>query len=105
MIVLIILVMVMGLAIGTFWAQRDRAQVRTAYAYILTLTSAVDLFELAVGRPPTTEEGLAALVHPPSGFEDRWGGPYIEARATIIDLWGNEYQYMSPGRDGRRFDI
>jgi len=47
------------------------------------------------------------LIYRPSDLTNpaAWEGPYLQERAGIIDPWGNEYQYMSPGRDGRRFDI
>ena len=107
MVVLIIVVLVMGLAVRAFWGQRDVALRQTTYSYILTLADAVARYEVTVGQPPTTEQGLAALVAPPSDLRNpaSWAGPYIDARSTIIDPWGNEYQYMRPGRDGRRFDI
>jgi len=106
MIVLFILVMIMGIAVVAVQGQRNLAQKRTALAYVKMLAIQVKNFDVNVGRPPTTAEGLSALVTCPSDVpEGRWGGPYIEANATSVDPWGNEYQYVSPGNDGRTFDI
>ena len=51
-------------------------------------------FKLSVGRYPTTEEGLNALVNAPESLESRWKGPYV--RNIPLDPWGNPYQYRSP---------
>ena len=107
MIVLVILVSVLGLAIVAFQGQRSRANVQTTFAYIQTLAQAIERYETNVGRYPTTEQGLAALVAPPGDLINpaSWAGPYITATASSRDPWGNEYQYISPGRDGRAFDL
>lgn len=52
-------------------------------------------YRLDVGRYPTTEEGLDALVQAPSGKEDRWKGPYLESLPS--DPWGRPYEYRFPG--------
>ncbi len=51
-------------------------------------------FKLAVGRYPTTEEGLNALLTAPDSLENRWKGPYV--RNIPLDPWGNAYQYKFP---------
>lgn len=51
-------------------------------------------FRVNVGRYPTTEEGLQALVSAPEDVEN-WQGPYINQ--VPRDPWGNVYQYRSPG--------
>ena len=51
-------------------------------------------FKLAVGRYPTTEEGLKALLEAPESVSDRWKGPYV--RNLPLDPWGNAYQYRQP---------
>ena len=51
-------------------------------------------FKLAVGRYPTTEEGLKALLEAPEAVSDRWKGPYV--RNLPLDPWGNAYQYRQP---------
>ena len=51
------------------------------------------LFVYKDGIPPTTKEGLKALVK--EGIIKR----------IPLDPWGNEYQYRSPGLDGREYDI
>lgn len=63
------------------------------------LGAGLDLFHLEVGRYPTTEEGLEALVAEPVGV-NRWNGPYLKKKTTPKDPWGNDYFYSSPGEHG-----
>ncbi len=53
-------------------------------------------YKIAVGKFPTTEQGLKALVIAPEGAGTKWKGPYIKELPT--DPWGNQYQYMCPGK-------
>lgn len=54
-------------------------------------------YRIHMGSYPSTEEGLQALITPPSSRADRWKGPYLEAKTVPIDPWGNPYQYRYPG--------
>ena len=65
--------------------------------------AALDLFLLNVGRYPTTDEGLAALVEEPTGVNN-WNGPYLKKKTVPKDPWGNDFIYLSPGLQGD-FDI
>ncbi len=73
-----------------------RAKADTAKLQIQELGTALDLFRMDVGRVPTTDEGVAALMQKPEGAE-RWGGPYLKKKATLKDPWGRPYKYVSPG--------
>ena len=77
------------------------------FVYVKTLKNAVERYTLDVGQPPTTEQGLQALIAMPPDLPNPnvWGGPYICPDASLLDPWGNEYRYASPGRDGRPFDV
>ncbi len=59
-----------------------------------SLATPMMAFKLSVGRYPTTEEGLNALVKAPEAIKDRWEGPYV--RSLPNDPWGNPYQYRFP---------
>jgi len=56
-------------------------------------------YKLAVGRYPTTEEGLNALLNAPESAGTRWKGPYV--RALPLDAWGNPYQYRCPAQNSK----
>ena len=49
-------------------------------------------YKLAIGRYPSTEEGLNALLNAPESAGDRWKGPYV--RSLPLDPWGNPYVIM-----------
>lgn len=63
------------------------------------LNGALEMFRMNVGRYPTTEEGLRALVEPPDDEEAaaRWRGPYVKDPSTLKDAWGRDFIYESPG--------
>lgn len=62
-----------------------------------TIRTPLRTYQLHVGRYPTTEEGLKALLERPSGVNERaWRGPYIDELPS--DPWGREFQYRSPGQ-------
>jgi general secretion pathway protein G len=56
----------------------------------------IAMFRLDVGRYPSTEEGLAALMAAPPTAGAKWNGPYLD-KALPMDPWGNPYQYKAPG--------
>lgn len=70
----------------------SRAKHDTAKLQIKELTLALDLYQLDVGRFPTTQEGLKALLEQPSTAE-RWSGPYLKSGAAIVDPWDREFLY------------
>ncbi len=54
-------------------------------------------YKLAMGRYPTTEEGLIALIRAPESAGSKWKGPYIKGSEVPSDPWGKPYQYLCPG--------
>jgi len=107
MVVLFIIVTIMGLGIGVFQGRLAKAKRQAAIAYVKNLETAIKSYELDMGRPPTTEQGLAALVDVPADAHNpgSWAGPYIDSTASSRDPWGMDYQYASPGRNGKTFDV
>ena len=75
------------------------AKTDTAKLQIEELGAALDLYKLEVGRYPTTEEGLQALVQAPAGPAG-WRGPYLKKKLVPKDPWGNPYRYAAPGQHG-----
>ena len=67
------------------------------------LATALDLFKMDIGRYPTTEEGLMALVKAPATIEN-WNGPYVKKTDSLVDAWGRAYRYRSPG-EHEEFDL
>jgi len=69
-----------------------KSQVQTTKAQLSSLTSAVESFRLNVGRYPSKEEGLAALLKKPDGAEG-WSGPYLDKKIVPQDGWKREFIY------------
>ena len=106
MIVLLILAMLAAVLIVNVRGQQARAQKLAAFNVVKALENAVEQYIATVGQPPTTEQGLQALLEQPQGIpEGKWAGPYLRSNIKTTDPWGNEYQYLYPGRRGGEYDI
>ncbi|MDR1462011.1 MAG: type II secretion system major pseudopilin GspG [Azoarcus sp.] len=99
LVVLAILALLGGLVGPKVMNQLGGAKTKTAKTQIESLENALQMFKIDVFRYPSTEEGLHALVMPPSATPG-WNGPYLEKNAVPQDPWGRNYFYESPGRHG-----
>lgn len=99
LVVLVILGLLAALAGPRVIGYLGGAKSDSAQLQIEELGSALDLFHLEVGRYPSTQEGLQALVQAPGGA-DKWRGPYLKKKEVPKDPWGNDYRYQSPGQHG-----
>ena len=85
-----------------YFSQIGKSEVKTTRAQIIGFEKALQQYRLDVGRFPSTEQGLQALVTKPANVA-KWDGPYLE-KALPQDPWGHPYGYVSPGEHGD-FDI
>ena len=102
LVVMVIIGLLAGVVAPRYFAQVGKTQVKVARAQVDALDKALDQFRLDVGRYPTSEEGLPALVVQP-GTETGWAGPYLK-KGVPLDPWGRPYVYVSPGQHGD-FDL
>ena len=98
LVVLAILTLLAGLVGPRVLNQLGGAKSKTAGVQIADLDKSLELFKLDVGRYPTTEEGLDALVTRP-GSANGWTGPYLKG-GVPTDPWGKPYKYANPGSNG-----
>jgi general secretion pathway protein G len=79
--------------------QLGRARSKAAGLQVQTVASAIEVFRSDVGRYPTEQEGLAALVSQPAGA-DEWSGPYLRDTKQLKDPWNHPlvYRLDSTGR-------
>jgi general secretion pathway protein G len=75
------------------------SRTQTAKVQIQNIDAALQLYRLDVGRFPTQDEGLNALVTAPPTATG-WNGPYLQKQAALTDPWGAPYYYRIPGRHG-----
>ena len=80
----------------------SRSQV--AKVQVENLAAALDEFDVDVGRYPSQDEGLAALIHAPADAPG-WKGPYLQKAQTLTDPWSHPYNYRAPGRHNAAFDV
>jgi general secretion pathway protein G len=101
MVVVVILGILAALVVPKIISRPDEARVIAAKQDIASLMQALRLYRLDNLRYPTTEQGLQALVAPPSAapLPPNWkAGGYVERLPR--DPWGNPYQYLNPGIRG-----
>jgi general secretion pathway protein G len=103
LVVLTLIGIVMGIVGGNYLGQGEKAKQKAAKIEIEQIGQTLDLFKLEVGRYPTTQEGLQALLTAPAGVSN-WNGPYWKKNTLPKDPWTNEYKYASPGQHGA-YDI
>lgn len=97
LLVVIVIIGLLAAYVGPkYFSQLGRSEVTAAKAQIDAFDKTLDTYRLDVGRYPTTEEGLAALMTAPPSAGAKWNGPYLK-KAIPPDPWGNPYQYRSPG--------
>ena len=95
LLVLVILGVLALVVVPKFAGRSEEARKTAAQTDISMLEGQIDIFEQDVGRFPSNEEGLGALVAQP-GNAPKWKGPYIK-RGVPKDPWGNPYVYRYPG--------
>jgi general secretion pathway protein G len=99
LVVLAILGLLAGLVGPRVLGQLGGAKSKTAGVQIKDLEQAAELYKLDVGRFPSGEEGLEALVVKPATAQG-WNGPYLKKGGVPQDPWGNQYFYEFPGKHG-----
>jgi general secretion pathway protein G len=99
LVVLVLIGVVLGIVGGNFIGRGEKAKADAAKIEIGQIGQALDLYKLEVGRYPTTQDGLQALLQAPSGTSS-WNGPYWKKSTLPKDPWGNEYKYVAPGQSG-----
>ncbi len=96
LIEMLVAVAIVGLLIGVVgpaaMRQLQSSRVTTAEAQINQLRSALDIFLIEVGRYPTEQEGLNALING-AGTIPGWNGPYLRDGNLPVDPWGGAFLY------------
>jgi len=99
LVVLVILGLLGGIVGPRVLKHLGGAKSNTAMLQIEDLSAALDIYMLEVGKYPTTDEGLVALIEAPANSMN-WNGPYLRKARVPADPWGNDYKYKSPGDHG-----
>ena len=99
LIVMAILALLAGLVGPTLWNKLGGAKRDVVATQIKNIESAMDSYRLDMGKYP---KDLSDLVKDSSG-KSTWDGPYIIKIPK--DAWDNEYQYQSPGKHSKDYDL
>ena len=97
LVVLVLIGIVLGIVGGNFIGKGEKAKADAAKIEIGQIGQTLDLYKLELGRYPTTQEGLQALISAPSGVAN-WNGPYWKKSSVPKDPWGNDYKFVSPAQ-------
>ncbi|SDN39155.1 type II secretion system major pseudopilin GspG [Afipia sp. GAS231] len=103
LVVITIIGLIMGLIGPRVLNYLSESKVKAAKIQMQSFASALDLFNLDVGRFPSAAEGLTALVRQIPG-SSAWNGPYLKGAAVPNDPWNHPYIYRAPGERGA-YDI
>ncbi|MEW5974067.1 MAG: type II secretion system major pseudopilin GspG [Pseudomonadota bacterium] len=106
MVVVVILSILAAIVVPKIMDRPDEARITKAKQDIRALEAALNLYKLDNFSYPTTDQGLEALVQPPTTepIPPKWKqGGYLDRLPQ--DPWGRPYMYLSPGDQGRAFDL
>lgn len=104
LVVLLILGLIAGVAGPQVMKYVGKSKVDTTKIQLKEFIPVIEMYKLDVGRVPSSQEGLQALVAAPGSAGAAWKGPYLKTSTIPKDPWGNEYIYVAPGKHGE-FDI
>ena len=99
LVVIIIIGLLAALVGPKLFGRVGKGKQAAAQAQIELFGAALDNFRLDVGRYPTSDEGLKALLVNPGAIEN-WDGSYLKKEEIPLDPWGHPYLYKSPGEHG-----
>lgn len=97
LLVLVILGILAAIVVPKFSGRTEQARITAAESQIATFGTALDAFEVDVGRYPKGRNGLLDLVTAPRDAQN-WRGPYMK-NDIPKDPWGQEYVYECPGKN------
>lgn len=103
MVVVAILGILATIVLTNVVGKDEKARVTTSKASLASVANALELYKLDNHKYPTTDEGLEALVNKPASAKTFPEGGYL--RKLPEDPWGNPFQYVVPGSNGKPFDL
>lgn len=99
MIVLFILMTLASVGVLAYNQVMENARKDMAKTFVSSMKQPLDMYKLDIGRYPTNDEGLGALVNCPATLANpaKWKGPYINSDINAEDPWGSPYVYDNSG--------
>ena len=107
MVVIAIIGILATLIVPKIMGRPDEARATAARHDVGTIVQSLKLYRLDVGRYPTTEQGIKALVERPTAepVPQNWkAGGYLDSLPK--DPWGMEYKYRYPAQKAKKaYDV
>lgn len=103
-----VLALFLGISVIQWPVPPKEPNISAPKTQIANLKNALSMYQVDNGQAPTTQQGLQALLAPPSSAPRprHWKGPYLcDVTAVPRDPWGNDYHYEAPGPHGESFYI
>ncbi len=105
MIVIIILGLLAAMVLPNLVGKSEQAKQKLVCIQLKTISDALKTFKIELGKYPSMEEGIGALIKNPdpqtyNGYPD---GGYLDGSKEPKDPWGNSYIYIVDEDGG--FDI
>ena len=102
MVVIVIIGLMGAVVVPNLMGSQDTAKLQKAVSDVANLETSLDLYKSQNYNYPTTEQGLDSLINEtdieptPRRFPE---GGYVKRLPN--DPWGNEYQLLNPGDNGK----
>ncbi len=101
LLVVVIIGILAAIVVPKLAGRGEDARIGAAKQQLASFRTALSHYELDMGKYPTTDLGLNALMVNPgtSGDPKKWKGPYLESQFTDVpkDPWDHPYIYIFPG--------
>jgi general secretion pathway protein G len=110
LLVVVIIGILAAIVVPKLAGRSEDARIGAAKQQLSSFRSALSHYELDMGKYPTSDLGLQALMVNPGTTADpkKWKGPYLESQTPEVpkDPWGNPYIYLYPGaRNQSGYDL
>jgi len=97
--VLVLIGLMAGLVAVNIRPLMVKGKQKAAKSDISSIVSALEIYYMAVGEFPSSDQGLDALKQKNEYFDE----PLIIK--SMIDPWGEPYQYNQPGSQGQPYEV
>jgi len=108
MLVIAILLVLGTVSVTAYMRVQAGARKKAAKLLVDDAVNAINLYQIALSKYPTNDEGLQALITVPDDEKEaqKWrdgGGPFLREPKIPIDPWNNELKYAL--REGADSDL
>src|SRR5579863_2497997 len=110
LLVVVIIGILAAIVVPRLAGRSEDARIGAAKQQLAGFRTALSNYELDMGKYPTSDLGLQALMTNPGTTADpkKWKGPYLDSQTPEVpkDPWGNPYIYLYPGaRNTTGYDL